>query len=551
MANADIWTCSRFVCQEWALTIHALSCSDLTEWEREREKEEFARSAALYQPLNSTMAARFTSAKQPDDHRIVYEEVPAQESSDSSDQTQAASMKMFGKLTRDSFEWHPENTLCKRFNIPNPYPGSRLVGVPKVRRPKFTLGDLITPQQPRALTHEQLPTSEMLGTISKSVDEPIPSDPKSADSELVTKAFVPPSVSTSVVEKGIGSGDTQSSELQGHKMNETQNEGVNSAPKRPSMDLFKAIFADSSSDESQASDQDEDESEKAETEPISIQASENKPQEKSSNSHVDLRTEDNNLGGRFTSNQKTLNQGSPSTPTGKELQKTDMQAVVTENAKSEEVESASETFGPAPPSNGHQPSSSHSFSRKKHSVDTAQNEDSERRKRKEKRKDTKKRYSDSTDSEDEYRSKHKRKHKEKKKHKHKHEGKHRDDEKERLDKKSKGHDCSSQPLGQTRVSEDKKILSKLKNLQNLKAGKRMRAADFMWNVGLEQSLFSRSYRRWETKTASERLKWQREIWGPAGVSSSRPSFVTVMVTSSHWTIWFDSNWVQVVVKIGE
>ena len=451
--------------------------SGLTEWEREREKEEFARSAALYQPLNSTMAARFTSAKQPDDHRIVYEEVPAQESSDSSDQTQAASMKMFGKLTRDNFEWHPENTLCKRFNIPNPYPGSRVVGVPKVRRPKFTLGDLITPQQPLALTFEQLPTisnddskSEMLGTTSKSVDEPIPSDPKSADSELATKAFVPPSVSTSVVDKGIGSGDTQL----------TQNEGVNSALKRPRMDLFKAIFADSSSEESEASDQDEEDNEKAETEPISIQDSENKPQEKASNSHADLRTEDNNLGSRFNSDLKTLNQGSPGKLTGREQKQTDMQALVTENAKSEAVESASETFGPAPPSNGHQPSSSHSFSRKKHSVDTAQKkEDSERRKREEKRKDTKKRYSDSTDSEDEYRSKHKHKHKEKKKHKHKHRSKHRDDEKGRLDKKSKGHDCSSQPLGQTRVSEDKKILSKLKNLQNLKAGKRMRAADFM------------------------------------------------------------------------
>jgi len=449
----------------------------LTEWEREREKEEFARSAALYQPLNSTMAARFTSAKQPDDHRIVYEEVPAQESSDSSDQTQAASMKMFGKLTRDSFEWHPENTLCKRFNIPNPYPGSRVVGVPKVRRPKFTLGDLITPQQPLALTFEQLPTisnddskSEMLGTTSKSVDEPIPSDPKSADSELATKAFVPPSVSTSVVDKGIGSGDTQL----------TQNEGVNSALKRPSMDLFKAIFADSSSEESEASDQHEEDNEKAETEPISIQDSLNKPQEKASNSHVDLRTEDNNLGSRYNSDLKTLNQGSPGKLTGREQKQTDMQALVTENAKSEEVESASETFGPAPPSNGHQPSSSHSFSKKKHSVDTAQKkEDSERRKREEKRKDTKKRYSESTDSEDEYRSKHKHKHKEKKKHKHKHRSKHRDDEKGRLDKKSKGHDCSSQPLGQTRVSEDKKILSKLKNLQNLKAGKRMRAADFM------------------------------------------------------------------------
>ena len=467
-----------------------MCCSGLTEWERERENEEFARSAALYRPLNSTMAARFTSAKQPDDHRIVYEEVPApQESSDSSDQTRAASMKMFGKLTRDSFEWHPENTLCKRFNIPNPYPGSRVVGVPKVRRPKFTLGNLITPQQPRALTYEQSSTisnddskSEMLGTTSTSVDEPIPSDSKSASFELATKAFVAPSVTTPVVDMDMRSGDTQLSKSQEDKTNEKQTEGVNSASKRPSMDLFKAIFADSSSDESEASDgEDEGGKETAETEPVSIQASKNKPHEKPSSSHIDLRTEDNNLADRYISDHKTFNQNLPSKAIEKEEQKQiDVQAVLTKNVTSDEVESSSESFGPAPPSSGHRPSSSHSLSREKHSVHTSQHkDDSERKKRTKKQKDTKKRYSDSTDSEDEYRSKHKHKHKEKRQHKHKHKSKHRGDEKERLDKKAKGNDFSSQSLEQTRMSEDKQILSKLKNLQNLKTGKRMRAADYM------------------------------------------------------------------------
>ena len=47
-------------------------------------------------------------------------------------------MKMFGKLTRDSYEWHPDKILAKRFNIANPYPQSTLVGVPgKIRKDKF------------------------------------------------------------------------------------------------------------------------------------------------------------------------------------------------------------------------------------------------------------------------------------------------------------------------------------------------------------------------------------------------------------------------------
>ena len=39
----------------------------LTEWEREREKEEFTRAAMLYQPLKGDMAARFTRGRNIDD----------------------------------------------------------------------------------------------------------------------------------------------------------------------------------------------------------------------------------------------------------------------------------------------------------------------------------------------------------------------------------------------------------------------------------------------------------------------------------------------------
>ena len=471
--------------------MHNLCFSGLTEWEREREKEEFARSAALYRPLNSTMAARFTSAKHQDDHRVVYEEVPAQESSDSSDQAKAANMKMFGKLTRDSFEWHPENTLCKRFNIPNPYPGSRLVGVPKVRRPKFTLGDFIVPQEPRALTYEHSSTSsndnksETLGTTSKSVGRPTPSDLTSAKRDSPTKAFVAPSETTSVSNSVIKSVDTRASESKEEATKETKNEEVNSAPKRPNMDLFKAIFADSSSDESEASDEDEVGKEETKAERLSIKASENNPPEEASSSHTVVISEEtqkeSKLASRFTSNNKTLNQDLFSKPVETEERKAvEVQAKMTKNTESEKADSSPETFGPAPPQSGRHPTLSHSFSREKYSVDASQSkEDSERKKRKDKRKDTKKRYSDSSDSEDDHRSKHKHKHKEKKKHKHKYKSKHRDDERERLDKKAKGNDLSSQSSEQTRASDDKQILSKLKNLQNLKAGKRMRAADFM------------------------------------------------------------------------
>jgi hypothetical protein len=39
----------------------------LTEWEREREREEFSKAAMLYQPLKGEIAARFTRGRNIDD----------------------------------------------------------------------------------------------------------------------------------------------------------------------------------------------------------------------------------------------------------------------------------------------------------------------------------------------------------------------------------------------------------------------------------------------------------------------------------------------------
>jgi G patch domain-containing protein 1 len=46
----------------------------MTEWERSREREEFARAAQLYVSSNSTLSSRFTHAKEEEDSDQV--EVP-------------------------------------------------------------------------------------------------------------------------------------------------------------------------------------------------------------------------------------------------------------------------------------------------------------------------------------------------------------------------------------------------------------------------------------------------------------------------------------------
>jgi len=66
------------------------------------------------------------------------------------------------------------------------------------------------------------------------------------------------------------------------------------------MDLFKAIFADSSADESKASEGEEN----VETERSSIQVSENKTAEEGESSGVDARPELSNMADRVHSNHK-------------------------------------------------------------------------------------------------------------------------------------------------------------------------------------------------------------------------------------------------------
>ncbi|XP_060599436.1 G patch domain-containing protein 1-like [Ruditapes philippinarum] len=107
-----------------------------TEWEAEHEKEEFHQAAKLYRPLAGMMAMRFTRGGNVDDDT---KDTKSEELVDTSDAGKAASMKMYGKLTRDVQEWHPDKLVCKRFNVPHPYPGSTIVGLPTIKRDKYSV----------------------------------------------------------------------------------------------------------------------------------------------------------------------------------------------------------------------------------------------------------------------------------------------------------------------------------------------------------------------------------------------------------------------------
>lgn len=114
----------------------------LTEWEIEEEREELSRVYALraapmerVQSLVRARGSRFVSAGRLED---TIRELRSFHSASSTpaDATASGSGKADAlKAERESgwriqLEWHPNGLLCKRFNVPNPYPDADLIGLP-------------------------------------------------------------------------------------------------------------------------------------------------------------------------------------------------------------------------------------------------------------------------------------------------------------------------------------------------------------------------------------------------------------------------------------
>ncbi|XP_042775640.1 G patch domain-containing protein 1 isoform X3 [Panthera leo] len=234
----------------------------MTEWERGRERDEFARAALLYVSSHSTLSSRFTHAKEEDDSDQV--EVPRDQENDVNDKQSAVRMKMFGKLTRDTFEWHPDKLLCKRFNVPDPYPDSTLVGLPRVKRDKYSVFNFLT--LPETASSPATQAASEKGPQHQGPDKS--RKPSRWDTSKQEKKEDSISEFLSLARSKVGPPTQESSPLvikeEEHvteslsdksvsKGVDSQTEGEGS---RPSMDLFKAIFA-SSSDEKSSSSEDE------------------------------------------------------------------------------------------------------------------------------------------------------------------------------------------------------------------------------------------------------------------------------------------------------
>ena len=94
------------------------SSVNMTDWEQERERDEFAKSSKFFKPLSWEMANRFTTAG----NNVEEEERKSLENQAENERKEAVRMKMFGQLTRETHQWVPASLTCKRFDVLNPYP---------------------------------------------------------------------------------------------------------------------------------------------------------------------------------------------------------------------------------------------------------------------------------------------------------------------------------------------------------------------------------------------------------------------------------------------
>ncbi|ESO90330.1 hypothetical protein LOTGIDRAFT_233831 [Lottia gigantea] len=262
----------------------------MTEWEREREREEFVKAGKFYKPLSGMMASRFTSAKYGDDTETV--DVPIDDGADKSDKAKAVEMKMFGQLTRETFEWHPDKVLCKRFNVPDPYPGSSISGLPSVKRDKYSVYNFLsfpvsdfTPGQTSTTTPDPLESQPL--AIE---DKPADTMKKAATSKVAFHMKKKPSIFNVLFEdekpktshyKGSNKQEVSSDKVDLEKASEKEQNSVKSQDvdhhstaemeisgnknvvtekkEEKPFDLFRAVFKNSDSEISSSSSSEEDE----------------------------------------------------------------------------------------------------------------------------------------------------------------------------------------------------------------------------------------------------------------------------------------------------
>ncbi|TEB36535.1 DUF1604-domain-containing protein [Coprinellus micaceus] len=193
-----------------------------------KEVEDFAKSAVLFKPMSGAMAGRFTSAAtldlgpkvheglhQPtqEDYVQKEEEAKREEEKNVPPKVHAANAGMYGPMTRETTAWMPDRLLCKRFGVKEPEPPADFVD--SSAKPSFTT----TPFE------EEAPAGAASFESSAVASTSGPASAGSATYRLPRK----------LENIGLGDDETQGADILTYE--------------RPSMDIFKAIFASDDEDD--------------------------------------------------------------------------------------------------------------------------------------------------------------------------------------------------------------------------------------------------------------------------------------------------------------
>lgn len=167
----------------------------------------FDSSKLKFNPLLQSLSNRFVPAQMPDS--VTDPKTPIAGISDPAAAKQEVKIPQQNK---EKMEWHPHRILCKRFNLPDPYPSSGLVGVP-YRPEKLTFSSLMLSMGG---------TSESTGTSEQSADQggTLPWCPTSSDHLPSSDQRPPVDLFTSVF------GGQSSSESEGEGTEDQTNKPV-------------------------------------------------------------------------------------------------------------------------------------------------------------------------------------------------------------------------------------------------------------------------------------------------------------------------------------
>jgi len=216
-----------------------------------KELSDYSKSAAIFKPVSGAMANRFTTAAIVDAgpqtveglHKPTHVPEPAPEPQQEkeeprreveevqSSKTHAARTGMYGALTRDITPWQPSRLLCKRFGVKDPNP------------------DITTDTPMPGVSQKQSKSTTAAGEDTWKPEEAL------AEADLQT--------ATGSANAGPSSaaGRRTQRDLENIGLGEDESQGQDTLTYvRPSMDIFKAIFAsDDEDDEENENDGEDDE----------------------------------------------------------------------------------------------------------------------------------------------------------------------------------------------------------------------------------------------------------------------------------------------------